>query len=358
MASEELGAGLGTGWPGFLDTKQTYNNKSVTIPDGPTRPDAELFNDILAAILALQTELGTDPAGASADLKTRLTGINEAVEGILFVNDTANSNMTTGLTVNQGANDDQILALKSSDVATVLTTLPDLDTETDDYFTIGKFSGAGGGVNVQAMAVAANGIAFQLQGFVGAPQITDTTGTSAVLHFVAAEHDGANALTAPTANASIFSIAHRTTSGTLTRLVLKGDDGELHLGVTTPVQLDDHDDHALLEDFENYRTDCQLKTDFQDMLTSGCYERLVGIGVISRVGNAREGITEEEAWNGGVRPLHSVQRLAQLSIGEARQKQKRLEAIVDVLESSDPAFKGKLNAAMIARGIGHLAQPM
>ncbi|MAH47768.1 hypothetical protein CMI37_18245, partial [Candidatus Pacearchaeota archaeon] len=37
--------------------------------------------------------------------------------GTYFMNDTANGNMTQGLTINQGANDDEILALKSSDVA-------------------------------------------------------------------------------------------------------------------------------------------------------------------------------------------------------------------------------------------------
>ena len=55
----------------------------------------------------------------------------------IFVNDSANANMTFGATLNQGAADNEILALKSSDVAHGVTTL----TETDTY---GRFSKLGG----------------------------------------------------------------------------------------------------------------------------------------------------------------------------------------------------------------------
>lgn len=79
MASEELGAGLGTGWPAFLDTIQAYQNLPVIEPDGPTRFDAEFANDAYIAILALQTELGTLPSGASATVKDRFDALDALV---------------------------------------------------------------------------------------------------------------------------------------------------------------------------------------------------------------------------------------------------------------------------------------
>lgn len=56
-----------------------------------------------------------------------------------------NTKMTIGLNVNQGANDDEALALRSSDIAHGMTT----EAETDVYFNITKYSGTIGGAKVQ-----------------------------------------------------------------------------------------------------------------------------------------------------------------------------------------------------------------
>ena len=69
----QLGDGLAaSAWPGAIDTRQTYVNQSPEAPDGNTRLDAELVNDALQAILALQTGLGADPGGAFASVQARL----------------------------------------------------------------------------------------------------------------------------------------------------------------------------------------------------------------------------------------------------------------------------------------------
>lgn len=64
----------------------------------------------------------------------------------VFINETANAKMTIGLTINQGTNDDEILALKSSDVAHGVTTL----AETDTYAQLLKLSPDDGGLLVRA----------------------------------------------------------------------------------------------------------------------------------------------------------------------------------------------------------------
>src|SRR5690606_3690871 len=60
----------------------------------------------------------------------------------IYVGDTANTGMTRGVTINQGAADDEILALKSSDVDHGMTTL----AESDTYAMFKKPSGVGGGL--------------------------------------------------------------------------------------------------------------------------------------------------------------------------------------------------------------------
>ncbi len=83
-----------------------------------------------------------------------MTGTSDAVRmtitsgGNVFIGDTANAKATIGLTINQGANDDEILALKSSDVAHGMTDL----AETDTYFSLQKASASQGGVNAQAFS--------------------------------------------------------------------------------------------------------------------------------------------------------------------------------------------------------------
>lgn len=62
----ELGAGAGTSYPASLDTD------AVVETDGSTYARADVPNDLSAAIIAIQTELGTDPAGTLANVKTFL----------------------------------------------------------------------------------------------------------------------------------------------------------------------------------------------------------------------------------------------------------------------------------------------
>jgi len=66
----------------------------------------------------------------------------------LYINETSNANMTIGLTINQGASDNEILALKSSDVAHGMTTV----AETDTYSLFQKSTGVGGGLSLKAIS--------------------------------------------------------------------------------------------------------------------------------------------------------------------------------------------------------------
>ena len=66
----ELGSGSGSSYPGSLDTDDILE---VNRPNaGMTKARAEVPNDLAAAIIAVETELGTNPAGSLTDVKTFL----------------------------------------------------------------------------------------------------------------------------------------------------------------------------------------------------------------------------------------------------------------------------------------------
>lgn len=66
----ELGSGSGSSYPGSLDSDSTLEVDSPAA--GKTKARANVPNDLAAAIIAIQTELGTDPAGSAATVKARL----------------------------------------------------------------------------------------------------------------------------------------------------------------------------------------------------------------------------------------------------------------------------------------------
>lgn len=76
----QIGAGnSGSSYPGALDTllygdgagHSNYLNGMNEIVDSQTRMDAEALNDVIDAVLAIQTELGTNPSGGFATVAAR-----------------------------------------------------------------------------------------------------------------------------------------------------------------------------------------------------------------------------------------------------------------------------------------------
>jgi hypothetical protein len=144
--------------------------------------------------------------------------------GSLFLNETAHAQVTQGLVLNQGANDNLIFALKSSDVATGLTTITGQDVETDDYFVIGKQSATQGGTQIQSMAEddsLTNTLQFGVYG--GTASSTKGSSGRALIEFSAYEHDGANAKANITADGNIFGIRAQVGGTDITRWMVDED---------------------------------------------------------------------------------------------------------------------------------------
>lgn len=111
----DMGSGTGSSYPGALDTQSTPEVNSPNA--GKTKARAEVPNDSIAAILAVQTELGTDPAGTETDVKTYLQ-TEHNTDGTH--DDTIVALLTGGQTftgkVTIGADDPQLI-IKETDAA-------------------------------------------------------------------------------------------------------------------------------------------------------------------------------------------------------------------------------------------------
>jgi len=138
--------------------------------------------------------------------------------GNVFIGDTANSFMSQGLTINQGANDNEILAFKSSDVSQPFTSLAAADT----YVGMRKLYGAYGALYLQAFTEnnSAVSTAMQLQASVGYTtlQTTTTTGTRGAFVLQSYINSGGTQ-TNPSGNMAIATIQ----AGTLTRFIFQAD---------------------------------------------------------------------------------------------------------------------------------------
>jgi hypothetical protein len=110
--------------------------------------------------------------------------------GLVVINDTANAQMTVGLTINQATNDDEVLALKSADVAHGITDA----TETDTFATFKKQVGANGGLQIAGYTDSGPGTsnipAMHFKGYGAADNTAKTTGAAAHIELFAATKSG------------------------------------------------------------------------------------------------------------------------------------------------------------------------
>jgi hypothetical protein len=165
--------------------------------------------------------------------------------GQWYLNDTANANSTLGVTLNQGASDNQILALKSSDVATALTSSGVVALETDDYATFQKITAAEGGLRLVSAAESGVKTGFEVQAYSGQPDTTASTSAAAGILLYHTPHDGANALADHSANALVLGVYGRV--GSAARgLLFVDEDGDIFVdGSTSLTAFDAFNDAAL-----------------------------------------------------------------------------------------------------------------
>jgi hypothetical protein len=189
------------------------------------------------------------------------------------------------LVLNQQAQDLVHLVLRSSDVVTGATTIVKGGTlTTNDYFSVAKDAAATGGAHVQAIAESTVAVGMTISAWCGAAATTDTSGSLGVMNFAVGEHNGANADVDMAANTNAFTWAEIDAANAyLTRMLLKADDGELHLGNTTLVALDEEDDVQLVRAMQKVTSNGQGLVQSQydgSMERVYDYEKLHALGIV------------------------------------------------------------------------------
>lgn len=126
-------------------------------------------------------------------------GTGSSFGGTLYINDTANANMTIGHTINQGANDNEILAFKSSDVDVGVTTL----TETDTFAAFSKAFATQGGLKILSMSE--TNVSLIQHAIVNSFSTVQSTTGRASIEFDSYKSSGTGT-TAPDAGGNLFAI--------------------------------------------------------------------------------------------------------------------------------------------------------
>jgi hypothetical protein len=191
---------------------------------------------------------GYSAANAATEVKVYTAANNATVTGterlhigsagLVGINENVNGNMTIGLTINQGANDDQVLAFKSSDIAHGLTS----NVETDTYGLFLKHSATEGGVQFQGFSEGTTALFFR--GSHTTDNTTKGTGGTGQIMFQASLKSGTGD-GAPGANANLFVVRSHGDA----RFILD-QEGSGHADVEWTTY-DKHDDISIINDMES-----------------------------------------------------------------------------------------------------------
>jgi len=169
----------------------------------------------------------------------------------LFVNETTNTGMTLGLTVNQGAASNEILACKASTVAHGCTNY----AETDTFGLMKQTISGEGGLNIRGIT---EGIyAFSNEAFYTTDNATKSTAGVGPLYFAAYKISGVG-ITDMGADANVMVVRARKGGSTQTVFIID-EDGDYHYDGADGGAFQNEDDCALVKELEDVLTKDKLK---------------------------------------------------------------------------------------------------
>ncbi len=236
--------------------------------------------------------------------------------GAIFINESVNTNMTTGLTINQGTSDDEILALKSGDVGHSFTGIAEADT----YGTFAKAVGVGG-LDISGLSSdATNAVALQLNGLIPDGGVNDvsTTAAVAIVEVTAVVDDdstGSEGLGAAGVAGNLFAVK----DAALTQFIVK-EDGAI-LSNAAHSTYDEYDDVDLVRAFSTVTAPHDVIKDKWDSFVKNNEATLVELGILGAPLDQN--------------PLYSVTKLQMLHNGAIWQTHTRLMDMLERLELAE-----------------------
>src|SRR3990167_18014 len=223
--------------------------------------------------------------------------------GNLYLNDSANAERAgRGITINQGANDDEILSLKSSDVAHGVTD----HTETDTYGLLEKISGTGGGLEIRGFSDS-GWVGVEIMGVAATANTTKTVAAIAPVVLYGVIANGTD-LGGVGANGNLVVIRDYTAGSAQFIFDAEGS-GHSNVEWTT---FDEHDDVALLTGLQLAFGD-PVKGAFGEFIQRH-RERLQALKIVN-------------FYDDGPRAMVNWTRLSMLQTGAILQLSNRLEAM-------------------------------
>ena len=245
----------------------------------------------------------------------------------VMINEVENAQMTTGLTINQGSADNEIISLKSSDVNQPATGRAEADTYTRFF----KASGVGGGLQVESYTDTDGnaGNAIVLAGVLGeAADTTKSTLGLGVVNLSPRVTDGSTGITTVGSNGNLVVITNNET----TRFIFDAE-GSGHADVEW-VAFDKHNDLALLEDLETHLTSGNVVRQFGQVIK---YDRQFF---------EDEGLFHDirDVGDGKMRGMMNYTRMTMLHSGAIRQvggRQLALEECLRGLVEANPNLEGR-----------------
>ena len=199
---------------------------------------------------------------------TELMRINEA--GVLAIGDTNDTDVTKGIVINQGPNDDYLLTGKSSDISHAMTN----EAEADTYWAVGKLNGTNGGAYIRGFGTSAAGVV--IEGNPTSGNTSKSTAAGGAVQIRAAKSNGGVGVGAMGTDENILTVYDNTTA----RLVVDKE-GDLHYdGGTNANAWDEFDDVGLIRLAQKELFRGVIDSEF-DRLIAANREQLAAGGVVT-----------------------------------------------------------------------------
>jgi hypothetical protein len=271
-------------------------------------------------------------------------------DGKMFLGDTADGNLTQGITINQGAADDHILSFKSSDVAVNASAF---GVETDTWGIFKKGSATEGGLRMDGYSEGTTGMTtFSWHETQPATSPGTSVSTSAYIHYAAAYDTDYGY----DANSLIWGLRRITDGGSWRSIMFVDEDGDIHLdGSSNDTVFDEEDDAMLCRSLDLMRSPNKIVRTTFDRWTQDHRTTLEDTGIISKIDP-----DDPDQWDedGNLSdPMVNITQLQRLHNGAIWQQRAMFETMKQVTEEMLPGFGARLNERLAEQKLPALPVP-